>query len=86
MGSSEVVVESVIRTGITLAILFLAVPLGWYLGAGTVSAFTQNHVSGVLALLGSSAAVAMVGLGLYIVAEGAVPSPLRQYVSGRLWR
>lgn len=85
MGSSDVV-ESVIRTGITLAILLLAVPLGWYLGAGTISTFTQSLVSGVLVLLGSSAAVAMVGLGLYIVAEGAVPSPLRRYVSGRLSR
>lgn len=82
MGHSAVV-ESVVRTGVTLVVLLLAVPLGWYLGAGTISAFTQGLVSGVLVLLGSFAAVTMVGLGLYIVAEGAVPAPLRRYVSSR---
>ncbi|AHG01114.1 hypothetical protein HALLA_17010 [Halostagnicola larsenii XH-48] len=81
MTRSAVVVESVVRMGVTVAILLLAVPIGWFLGVGTVSAFTQGFVSGVLVLFGSLAVVALIGLGLYIVAEGAVPAPLRQYVS-----
>lgn len=81
MVRSAVVVESVIRTVVVLTVLLLAVPLGLYLGAGTVSAFTQGLVSGILVLIGSFAAVTLIGLGLYIVAEGTVPAPLRQYVS-----
>jgi len=67
------------RAVIVVAVLLVAIPLGGFLGAATVSAFVDSPVSGVLVLAGSVTAIAVIGLGLYIVAEGRVPSFLARY-------
>lgn len=78
---SETLVETVFRAAVVVAVLLVGLPLGLFLGSGVVSAFTENLLAGSLVFTGSLALLTLLGFGLYIVAEGAVPAPLRRYVS-----
>jgi len=70
--------QQFLRAVIVIAVLLLTLPLGAFLGAFTVSAFTENIVTGTFILSGSVTIIAAIGLGLYIVAEGEIPAFLRR--------
>lgn len=70
-----------LRAAIVVAVLVVSLPLGLFLGSLIISTLTENIVTGVLVLAGSVAITATMGLGLYIVAEGEVPTFLRKYMA-----
>ena len=71
-------VPQLIRVAVVVAVLLVALPLGAFLGGFTISILAENIVTGVLVLAGSVTITAAIGLGLYIVAEGEIPSFLRK--------
>ena len=71
-------VPQLIRVAVVVAVLLVALPLGAFLGGFTISILAENIITGVLVLAGSVTITAAIGLGLYIVAEGEIPSFLRK--------
>lgn len=75
--------ERFARAGIVIAAFFVALPLGAFLGAFTVSGFTNNLATGLLMLTGSVTTIAVIGFGLYIIAEGEIPAFLDRHLTAR---
>lgn len=77
-GNDAVIAEQFTRAAIVISLIIAAMPLGFLLGSFTVSALTESLVNGLLVLTGSVAVLAVIGLGLYIVAEGEIPAVFKQ--------
>ncbi|WP_226040269.1 hypothetical protein [Natrinema sp. DC36] len=71
------------RAAIVIALFIVTIPLGMLLGMLTVSALAENLAIGLVVLAGSATVVAVIGLGLYIVAEGEMPAILKRYSIAR---
>ncbi|MFP8952661.1 hypothetical protein ACLI4Z_06745 [Natrialbaceae archaeon A-arb3/5] len=82
-GTAVDAVEQLVRAVVVLAVLLLALPLGAFLGAFTVSTMAESLLVGLVVLGGSTAVVALLGLGLFIVAEGTIPESLRRAIGPR---
>ncbi len=78
---SETLVETVFRAVLVLGVLLVSLPLGALFGSAIVSAFTQSLLTGSLILAGAVTVVALLGFGLYTVAEGKFPPLVRRYLS-----
>lgn len=78
-GNSGDAVRQFVRIAVVIAILLAAVPLGFFCGGTTVSALTDSLAAGSVMLAGSVIMVAIVGLGLDVAGEGAVPKTLKAY-------